>query len=449
ASLLISGLQQRLLSSVEAFARTLRVHRRTVERQRQEGETAGTAPGLFDLVGSAVGSDDDRAELTEEELGQEEDAQFEAASRASSAGAASGQEARLLDEMTRIADECRGLPDARVSRLLDWVRENLCPGLPRHGEAIPAVPPGWNDTRVLIFTEYEDTLRYLRQQLEAAIERTDRAEERIEVYHGPTPPARREEIKRAFNADPKKHPLRVLLATDAAREGLNLQTQCWNLFHFDVPWNPARLEQRNGRLDRKLQPRDDVFCHYFVYLQRPEDRVLRALVRKTYTIKRELGSLAQVIEGKLAETLTAAGIRHADVQRLEREIEQADLAAEAKANVSEELEAARERQDELRGQIDTLRSQLKESQDWVGLATDGFRQALSCALEIMGAEPLTPAPGAAGQCLFPALDQRERGDPSWADTLDTLRAPGSASRPSGTGATTHPSDPSSSTTPAR
>src|SRR5262249_61390935 len=96
----------------------------------------------------------------------------------------------------------------------------------------------------------------------------------------------------------------ILLATDAAREGINLQTHCADLFHFDVPWNPSRLEQRNGRIDRKLQPRPEVTCYYFVYRQRAEDRVLRALVRKTETIKKELGSLAQVIEGKLADTLS-------------------------------------------------------------------------------------------------------------------------------------------------
>ena len=90
--------------------------------------------------------------------------------------------------------------------------------------------------------------------------------------------------------------MRILIATDAAREGLNLQAQCWNLFHFDVPWNPSRMEQRNGRIDRKLQPKDEVFCHYFFYKQRPEDRILAVLVRKTETIKAELGSLAQVIE---------------------------------------------------------------------------------------------------------------------------------------------------------
>jgi hypothetical protein len=452
AALLVSGLQQRLLSSIEAFARTLRVHRRTVERQRQQDATQAEArPGLFDLLGCGVASDDDRAETDPEVLQREEDAQFEAATLAATTKP-QDDEVRLLDEMTRIAEEARGLPDPRVRSFLDWVRQHLCPGLPRlvgasfqlarSGGQVGNLPPQWQDTRVLIFTEYEDTLRYLRQQLEAAIQGTDRAEDRIEVYHGPTPQAQREEIKRAFNADPRKHPLRILLATDAGREGINLQTHCGDLFHFDVPWNPSRLEQRNGRIDRKLQPRPEVTCYYFVYQQRAEDRVLRALVRKTDTIKRELGSLAQVIEGKLANTLTQ-GIRHADVDRLETTISAADLDREFKDTVSDELEAARERQDELREQKERLQDLLKTSRDWVGLDVEHFRSALSCALELMGGEPLKQLSVVSSQLseknqtprtdnwqlttnncfVFPALDQRKGGDASWASTLDALRTP--------------------------
>ena len=96
----------------------------------------------------------------------------------------------------------------------------------------------------------------------------------------------REEVKRAFNTDPKKHPLRILIATDAAREGINLQNHCADLFHFDVPWNPSRMEQRNGRIDRKLQRSAEVRCYYFVYKQRPEDRVLQVLVKKAFRCRR-------------------------------------------------------------------------------------------------------------------------------------------------------------------
>jgi len=62
---------------------------------------------------------------------------------------------------------------------------------------------------------------------------------------------------------------------------------------FRPAWNPSRLEQRNGRIGRKLQPASEVVCRYFVYGQRPEDHVLAALVRKTETIREQLGSAGQ------------------------------------------------------------------------------------------------------------------------------------------------------------
>lgn len=64
--------------------------------------------------------------------------------------------------------------------------------------------------------------------------------------------------------------MHILLATGAAREGLNLQAYCHDLFHFDVPWNPSRMEQRNARLDRKLQPAPDITYYCFVYANRPK-----------------------------------------------------------------------------------------------------------------------------------------------------------------------------------
>jgi superfamily II DNA/RNA helicase len=338
------------------------VHRRTVQKQWEAGAAGkkqlpdGNAS--FDLLTHSVGSDDDRATLSEEELQAEQDVQFEAATAAtigptsdSKACELFGHEQRLLDQMTELAESTRSLPDARIRKLVEWIRSNMCPELGKPGSK-------WNDTRCIIFTEYDDTKRYLQQQLEAAISKSDRADDRILVYHGPTPPAKREEIKTAFNADPRKHTVRILIATDAAREGLNLQAHCWNLFHFDVPWNPSRMEQRNGRIDRKLQPSPAVFCHYFVYQQRPEDRIIQVLVRKTETIREELGSLSQVIDSKLAKTMSQ-GIRRKDIGRLETEIQSANLESENRRTVEQELEASRERQDLLREQIDRLRTLLE------------------------------------------------------------------------------------------
>ena len=83
-----------------------------------------------------------------------------------------------------------------------------------------------------------------------------------------------------------------------------------------------------------------MYCHYFVYTQRPEDRILQVLVRKTDTIKRELGSLSQVIDAQLTKTLSQ-GIRRTQIDRLVGEIAAADLDAASRRTVDDELEAAR------------------------------------------------------------------------------------------------------------
>jgi superfamily II DNA or RNA helicase len=432
AGLLVVGLQQRLLSSIEAFARSLKVHRATIERQGAIGRAivstgADTETPLFNRPPDA---DDERAEWTPEETEAEEAAEIEAATSASEAAAPGDAAARrrehaLLDRMQDIAEKSRYLPDAKLRHLLDWIRQHLCPELPPLGQTPSGPPPRWRDRRLLVFTENrEGTKRYLKEVLEQAIAGTDRADERIEVIDGLTSGTRRKEIQRRFNTDPATDPLRILLATDAAREGLNFQAHCADLFHFDLPWNPGRIEQRNGRIDRKLQPAPEVRCHYFVLPQRAEDRVLEVLVRKTETIKRELGSLSRVIDDDIERRL-GQGIRHRDADRLAREIEAADLAADRTRVTEEELEAVRERREDLEAQIERCRTILETSRQAIDFEATAFRQALSCSLEILGAEPLAEMTEERGRraYTFPRLDRRAAADPTWAATLDTLRAP--------------------------
>src|SRR5262249_52805047 len=160
----------------------------------------------------------------------------------------------------------------------------------------------------------------------------------------------REEIKRAFNADPQKHPLRVLIATEAAREGVNLQNHCEDLFHFDLPWNPSRLEQRNGRIDRKLQRAPEVRCYYFVYAQRETDRVLEVLVERTHTIQKELGNLPPVLEERLTQILSG-GLSPARRDQLAEMIRVQSAAAKNPA-IEEELESARKRHQKLSEEVE-------------------------------------------------------------------------------------------------
>ena len=95
----------------------------------------------------------------------------------------------------------------------------------------------------------------------------------------------------------------------------------------------------------------------------------------------------------------------------------------------EELEVARDRRGELDAQVERCRGLLERSRNWVGFEAAPFRQALSCALELLGAEPLArSADGNSGgnrkaTWTLPALDRRIGADPTWAATLDTLRPP--------------------------
>ena len=446
AALLTVGLQQRLLSSIEAFARSLAVHRETVRRQweRSAGKWSGTpsaqATGERFIRVSGPDEeeddlavdfeDDDAPQRAAEAAEAEERAEIEALNRATETGSAPDAEVRklwdgeqeLLARMAQIADRARGRPDAKTRKLLDWIRDNLCPEMPPYGKHRTGPAARWNDRRVLIFTENrEGTKRYLRTILETAIAETDRAGDRIEAIDGLVAGARRREIQRRFNAPPAEDPLRILLATDAAREGLNFQAHCTDLFHFDLPWNPGRIEQRNGRIDRKLQPAPEVHCRYFRLPQRPEDRVLDVLVRKTETIQKELGSLSRVIEDDIERRLER-GIRHRDAAQLALQIEAADLDAARRRIAEEELAGARRRQDALEAANVKCRGLLQKSRRWIGFENESFRDALSCSLEILGADPLRrSADGDGGEELwqFPPLAHIS----GWEATLDALRVP--------------------------
>ncbi|MCC7178691.1 MAG: helicase [Acidobacteria bacterium] len=413
SSLVLCSLQKRLLSSIEAFAMTLKVHRKAFEAVAAKAVAAPavalaparlSTPALRELLESPD-ADDERAETSEDEVSEQEAAAIEAATAGTMLGTGAdpfAAERALLARMTEVAESARGLSDARVKYLVDWIRAHP-------------------DDRVLVFTEYADTKRYLERRLRAQLTPGREGDSRIATFHGGMPDDAREEVKRAFNSDPAKHPLRVLIATDAAREGVNLQNHCADLFHFDVPWNPSRLEQRNGRIDRKLQRALEVRCHYFFYAQRDEDRVLKALVQKTKVIRQQLGSLAPVLERRLEDRL-AGGFSRRDVAKLAKAIEDDQLDAPRETAAREELEATRVRDQELAGEIAALQGLLKKSRDWLKLDEDDLRQAISCGLELMGEPGLAPGT-TAGAFALPALSDRFKGDASWMHTLDTLRAP--------------------------
>jgi hypothetical protein len=409
--LVFISLQKRLLSSVAAFERTLAVHAESVAAGR-----ARTALQLSPADAPARGRDADD-EDNADEYGADDDA-LDAASAAEIEAASrllQSPEGRARDLLARMADlaarHATG-PDAKVAALLEWIRAHQCPAVQVGGAEGRGAQLRWTDRRVLIFTEYGDTKRYLKSLLEAAIGGTHRADERIMDFHGGMSDDQREEVQRAFNGPPDEHPVRILIATDAAREGVNLQGHCADLFHMDVPWNPARMEQRNGRIDRTLQPSPEVRCHYFYYPDRAEDIVLQKLVGKVETIQSELGSLGSVVMERLSGVME----RGIDA-RTTADLDAAEAGSEVRATVKEELESQRELK-KLRADIDDNAKIAGASRQLIDFEPVLLQKVIDVGLAMAGAPPLAPAGDAAGvkdAFLLPPL-----GD-TWSATLDTLR----------------------------
>jgi hypothetical protein len=396
--LVFVNLQKRLLSSVNAFARTLEAHARSIGLG--DDEHAPEPPPSIDAIDDDEDVDDEVRDIAEV-----------AADAARARRLAPIPDARaLVASMLSLARRHREAPDAKLAALMGWIRTNQCAaaGLPDASKKTL----GWTDRRVIVFTEYGDTKNYLLDQLTRALGHTQDGEERVMTFHGGMSDAQRDLVQRAFNGAPAEHPVRILIATDAAREGLNLQAFCADLFHYDVPWNPARMEQRNGRIDRALQPAKVVRCHYFVYEHRPEDRVLATLVAKIGTIQKELGSLAAVVLDDVERAL-ARGIDGGTLSVLEG----VDADEVRVAVVTDELEQHRDR-GKLKRDLDDNDRIRATSQKVIDFDPDLLRETLDVALELAGASGLAPADGAGeGAWTLPDLPA------AWQRTLDTIRPP--------------------------
>jgi len=176
--------------------------------------------------------------------------------------------------------------------------------------------PAYRNEKVLIFTEHRDTLSFLVRRLEG-MGHTGK----VAQIHGGMPYQDREEQVEFFRRPTQEGGALYMVGTDAAGEGINLQF-CWLMLNYDIPWNPARLEQRMGRIHRYKQKHDPVVILNLVAGQTREGRVLKTLLEKLERMRKELNSdkvfdvIGRLFEGKslksyLEEALTEAGAEQA------------------------------------------------------------------------------------------------------------------------------------------
>lgn len=401
--LALVNLQKRLLSSVMAFKRTLKKH--------ADSGAGFVALREIELVHTEALEHDDLYGDERDDDSLELDAVIAATANLAKPNA---QALKLLNDMLEIAECYEETPDAKILSFLSWVRDNQCPAAGLNTDCNES--KAWTDKRVIIFTQSTDTKAYIERQLQRLLAHTDDGRRRVMTFHGGLGDDKRAEIQQAFNSAPEEHPVRILVATDAAREGVNLQGHCADLFHYDIPWNPARLEQRNGRIDRTLQSESEVRCHYFVYSDRTEDIVLDKLVKKVDTIQRELGSISAVIMGRIESQLEKEGIGSSTVSLLdENEREQRKCAVAEK-----ELEQTRLSQKVLAQELNTLDRILARSEKVTSFEPKLLLDAVNAGLELSGAMPLQPAPNTVPGIEAYTLPELPE---SWAQTVDSLRIP--------------------------
>jgi superfamily II DNA or RNA helicase len=203
----------------------------------------------------------------------------------------------------------------------------------------------------VVFCRYIETANYIGKHLEPALrKRFPKLDLRVVTSEDP------DEIRRQRIAEMAGDKPRVLVATDCLSEGINLQEHFTAVLHYDLPWNPNRLEQREGRVDRFGQKAPEVKACLLYGADNPIDGiVLDVLLRKVREIKRATGINVPFPEDSqsIIDTITHALLLNPD-RRIEKSLDdrkqvlfdfsEFDEAATAKANVTRKVDEAAERE---------------------------------------------------------------------------------------------------------
>ncbi len=257
----VMHLHKRALSSPEALRCSLRNRRERLKQRLTHATAEAEETPIPPEVARANVLDEDTGErLTDEEAGRRTERLVYGSPDEIRA------ELELLEEVLAKANKVTPGRDSKLQKLLDTtLRRRL------------AVHP-----KVVIFTRYVDTMNYLAQQ----IRRDERyAHATVLTIHGGLNERQRREVFLEF----ERAKVGILVATDAISEGINLQHAATQVIHYELPWNPNRLEQRNGRVDRFGQRKPVVYVRTMVMDETLDATILKVLVEKAAQIRRDYG----------------------------------------------------------------------------------------------------------------------------------------------------------------
>ena len=259
--------------------------------------------------------------------------------------------------------------DSKTEALVRWVKKNLF----SNGKVR-------DDERLIVFTEYKETLFYLEQRLlQEGFDKNT-----LRLLYGGMNVDDFEAVKSEFE-DPTAA-VRLLLATDAASEGINMQECCRWVIHYDIPWSPSKLQQRNGRVSRHGQVRD-VSVHYFRCDQEEDMDFLFYVAQKVEQVRQDLGSVERIFD--------AAIQRH--FQGKPTSVEQINFLVEQEvARSPEKSELGQSTVHDLEDLTKRARQLLENTDSRLGISSQALVDILKAAINVEGQgslEEITGRPG--------------------------------------------------------
>lgn len=362
ADLVTLLLKKRLFSSPDAFARTIAVYLDTLRTKKQQA-----AEEIEDWQETFF---DDYADYDDEPLAEAED---DAIARATTLQPSTdSDEAGLLEEMQDWAQRHQAQADSKAQELITYLKANCLTADGKH----------WLNERVVVFTEYRDTQIWLQNLLRDH----GLGGDRVSLLHGGMNTDDREQLRLAFQAEPAENEVRILLATDAASEGIDLQRHCHRLVNYDIPFNPNKLEQRIGRIDRYGQRTAPQIVHFIGsgYEKAADNyeadlEFLARVANKVARMEEDLGKVNAVLADAVQRRMT--GDLRADF-----DVERAEAYAGRKAKRGGNVTAERD----VQAQAQRLKDQVDATVSTLGITPSRVARVVSTALPLARQQNITP-----------------------------------------------------------
>jgi len=298
-------LQRRLASSPEAIYQSLRRRRERLESRLREMELIQRGVEVRSAIAAQVPALDaedveDLEDAPDDEVATAEEEILDQATAARTIAELKAENDTLIRLEALALSVRRGGEDRKWRELASLVGEIFTPAAianrlaegnpPAYGSETLPSPVSSPRQKLVIFTEHRDTLKYLHGRITTLLGR----QQAVVIIHGGMGREERLKAQESFKHDPE---VQVLLATDAAGEGINLQ-RAHLMVNYDLPWNPNRIEQRFGRIHRIGQTE---VCHLWnlVAEETREGDVYRTLLEKLEEARKALGGQVFDVLGKL------------------------------------------------------------------------------------------------------------------------------------------------------